>query len=115
MTPSPATTPEPPYFAVIFVSVRNGVDDEGYAAMAARMAELAALQPGYLGLDSVRGGDGLGITVSYWRTEADIARWRAHAEHREAQLQGRRDWYRQYELRVCRVERAHGMRPAPGA
>lgn len=113
MTTPPAATPEPPYYAVIFVSVRSPGDDAAYAAMAERMAQLSAAQPGYLGIDTARGADGLGITVSYWRTEADIARWRADAEHREAQRQGRAAWYEQYEVRVCRVERAHRMPPTP--
>jgi heme-degrading monooxygenase HmoA len=101
----PAHTPEPPYYAVIFVSQRNAGQETEYGSMADRMYELAADQPGFLGVDSVRGADGLGITVSYWQTEADIAHWRAHAEHRVAQQRGRADWYESYDLRVCRVER----------
>lgn len=111
----PARTPEPPYYAVVFVSVRTPGGVEEYGAMAERMAQLAAGQPGYLGMDTARGADGLGITVSYWRTEEDIANWRRHAEHREAQRRGRHEWYEQYELRVCRVERVARMQRGPGA
>ena len=57
-----ATTPEPPYYAVIFSSHRTD-GDNGYAEMAERMVELAAKQPGYLGIESAR--ENLGITVSY--------------------------------------------------
>ena len=73
-------TPEPPYYAVIFTSRRTD-GNRGYGEMAARMAELAAQQPGYLGLDSARGADGLGITVSYWRDEASILAWKRDTEH----------------------------------
>ena len=59
-----ANLPEPPYYAVIFSSRRASVD-EGYGAMADRMEELAAAQPGFLGVESTRGADGFGITVSY--------------------------------------------------
>lgn len=104
-----ATTPEPPYFAVIFASVRTAQDDEGYAAAADRMAQLASEQPGYLGVDSVRGTDGVGITVSYWSSEAAIAAWRRHAEHTIVREQGRKSWYSQYELRVARIDRAYGF------
>lgn len=103
----PARTPPPPYYAAIFTSRRTTVDD-GYEEMAGRMMELARQQPGFLGVESARGADGLGITVSYWASEADLAAWRRHAEHRIAQQQGRSRWYARYELRVARVERAHG-------
>ena len=107
--PSPARTPEPPYYAVIFTNNRTAVD-EGYGDMAERMVELAAEQPGFLGVESVRGGDGLGITVSYWESEEAIANWRAHAEHRLAQGQGFAKWYSEFVTRVARVERARAFR-----
>lgn len=99
-----AATPEPPYYAVIFTSQRTD-GDAGYSAMAERMVELARGMPGFLGIESVRGADGFGITVSYWRSEAEIGAWRDHAEHRVAQECGRSTWYRDYSVRVARVER----------
>lgn len=99
-----ASTPRPPYYAVIFTSIRNSGGPE-YEAMAARMAALAASQPGYLGLESVRQQDGLGISVSYWQSEAAIEAWRANAEHQLAQEAGKRTWYRDYVLRVAPVLR----------
>jgi heme-degrading monooxygenase HmoA len=101
-----APLPPPPYYAVIFTSQRTSVDD-GYGEMADRMVALAAEQPGYLGMESARGDDGLGITVSYWRSSDDIAAWRRHGEHQVARDTGRSDWYRHYTLRVARVERAY--------
>ena len=107
-----ATTPKPPYYAVIFTSLRTEADG-GYDQMAARMVELAAQQPGFLGVESVRDTGGLGITVSYWESEGAIRRWKAQAEHRQAQEKGRARWYADYQLRVARVERDYGKaRPA---
>lgn len=100
-----AATPEPPYTAVIFTSLRTE-RDQGYAVMSARMAELAAVQPGYLGIESAR--DGLGITVSYWRTEADAAAWKQVAEHLVAQRRGQEVWYADYRVRVATVTRDYG-------
>ena len=96
---------ETPYYAAIFTSIRTDSDDAGYAAMAERMVELASQQPGFLGVESARGNDGVGITVSYWESLEAIRLWREQAEHRLAQATGRSTWYRQYRLRVCRVER----------
>jgi len=98
--------PQPPYYAVIFTSQRTP-EDGGYGDMADRMVALAAEQPGYLGVESARGDDGLGITVSYWRSPEDIAAWRRNAEHRIARDTGRSDWYAHYTLRVAKVERAY--------
>jgi heme-degrading monooxygenase HmoA len=102
-----APRPEPPYYAVIFTSQRTE-GEQGYGEAAARMAELAALQPGYLGVESTRDETGLGITVSYWRTLDDISAWRREVEHSATRNQGRAQWYSHYELRVARVERAYG-------
>ena len=99
-----AQTPDPPYYAVIFTSLRTN-DVEGYAEMSARMVELGAEQDGFLGIESAR--DGLGITVSYWRDEESIRKWREDAEHRLAQHAGFKRWYESFATRVCRVERQH--------
>jgi len=96
----------PPYYAVIFTSLRTA-GDAGYGAMAERMTQLAAQQPGFLGIESVRGADGFGITLSYWKSPEAIRNWKSNAEHLAAQEGGRREWYQHYELRVARVERAY--------
>jgi heme-degrading monooxygenase HmoA len=102
-----AETPEPPYYAVIFTSIRNEQPDDDYEATAARMVELAERRPGFLGIDSAR--EGVGITVCYWTDEAAIAAWKADAEHVLAQRHGRDRWYRRYAVRIARVERAYAV------
>jgi heme-degrading monooxygenase HmoA len=97
---------EPHYYAVIFSALRTEGDNE-YGATAQRMEELAKTMPGYLGIESARGADGFGITVSYWRDEASIAAWRRYGEHLQAQERGKREWYRHYDLRVARVVRQY--------
>jgi heme-degrading monooxygenase HmoA len=94
--------------AVVFTSIRTAGDD-GYAQTSDEMVALASAQPGFLGVESARGADGLGITVSYWRDEESIRRWREKADHRAAQQAGRGRWYRAYRVRVCRVEREYGF------
>ena len=101
-----AKTPEPPYWAVIFSSLRTA-GDQGYGAMAEAMEALAAAQPGYLGFESAR-DSGLGLAVSYWRDLESIAAWRAHLAHAPAQAKGRARWYEAYSVRIARVERAYG-------
>jgi heme-degrading monooxygenase HmoA len=100
-----ASTPEPPYVAVIFTSVR-AADEDGYASTAAEMAALAAAQPGYLGMETARSG--VGITVSYWVSEADARAWKRVHAHLTAQRLGRERWYEAYEVRIATVTRAYG-------
>lgn len=101
-----AATPAPPYYAVIFTSLRTP-GDHGYEHTAERMVQLAAAQPGFLGVESAR--EDLGITVSYWQSLEAIAAWRAHAEHTLARGQGRQQWYSHFHVRICRVERAYSF------
>jgi heme-degrading monooxygenase HmoA len=97
-----AITPPPPYYAVIFTSVRTKIED-GYADMANKMVEMGSEMPGFLGIESAR--NEVGITVSYWESLAAIKNWKAVAEHRLAQDLGREKWYAAYKTRICLVER----------
>ena len=101
-----AATPEPPYVAVVFTSLRTE-GDNGYEVMSRRMDELVREQPGFLGVESAR--DGLGITVSYWQDEAAAAAWKQVAEHTIAQDRGRAVWYQEYRVRVATVSRDYGI------
>lgn len=102
-----ATTPKAPYYAVIFTSVRTEGDQDNYAAMADKMVQLAAEQPGFLGFESAR--EGVGITVSYWQDLASIKQWKANTEHLLAQKLGREKWYRSIKTRIAKVERDYGI------
>lgn len=102
-----ARTPEPPYVAVIFTSQRTD-GDNGYAAMSEEMERLAREQPGYLGIESAREPGGVGITVSYWKDETSARAWKQVARHLEAQRTGREKWYREYRVRIAKVEREYG-------
>ena len=104
-----AGTPNPPYYAVIFTSVRTDMEEREYGEMADRMMELAEKQPGYLGVEHARTPGSAGITVSYWQDEDSIRTWRDHAEHRVAQQHGREKWYKSFALRIAKVEDARIM------
>ncbi|WP_086481944.1 antibiotic biosynthesis monooxygenase family protein [Oceanospirillum sanctuarii] len=101
-----ANTPKPPYYAVIFTSIRTE-GDNGYGETANRMAELAEQQPGYLGAESAR--EEVGITVSYWTDLESIKNWKANTEHLEAQKTGRKLWYESFKVRISKVERDYGI------
>ncbi len=93
-----------PYYAVIFSTVLSENTD-GYIAAAKRMEVLAKLQKGFLGIESARAE--IGITISYWKTLADISAWKNNVDHTEVRKLGREKWYKKYQLRICKVERAY--------
>ncbi|MCW8330763.1 antibiotic biosynthesis monooxygenase [Photobacterium sp. SDRW27] len=102
-----ANTPQPPYYAVIFTSLRTDGDDSGYEAMAKKMVVLASQQPGFLGMESAR--EDTGITVSYWQDLEAIKAWKANSAHQVAQEKGREKWYATFKLRIAKVERDYGL------
>ncbi len=105
--------PGPACYVVVFTSRRTGQDADGYAQAAARMEQLVRQQPGFLGLQSAHGEDGVGITVSWWTDLEAIDNWRRQPEHLDVQRRGRTGWYRAYTTTVCRVERESHF-PPPG-
>ncbi|MFG3495940.1 antibiotic biosynthesis monooxygenase family protein [Streptomyces sp. NPDC047928] len=107
---------EPPYYTVVFTSVRrddgqdaDDGDGKGYADAAVRMLELVRDVPGFLGYETARTPGGIGISVGYFRDEEAIAVWRADLEHQEAMRNGRERWYERYSVHVAKVERSYGF------
>lgn len=96
-----AKTPKPPYYAVIFSSLRTESNDN-YESMATKMLELAAKQEGFLGVESVR--NELGITVSYWQDLESIKKWRDNSNHKYAKENGKTKWYKVFKTRIAKVE-----------
>jgi heme-degrading monooxygenase HmoA len=98
---------KPPYYAVIFRSIRNAEDSE-YSDMAYAMETLAKKQEGYLGIESVRdAASGVGVTVSYWKDEKSILLWKQNMDHLSAQQLGQEKWYVSYKVEICKVERSY--------
>jgi len=96
-----ASTPTPPYYAVIFSNtLRPAIS--GYAELAQAMEELARKQPGFLGFETAR--DTFGISVSYWQDKASIRAWKQNSQHLFAQDKGREEWYATFKVRICLVQ-----------
>lgn len=95
---------KPPYYAVIFTSVRTKVE-QGYAEMANLMVDMAKQQEGFLGVESAR--NEIGITVSYWKDLESIKSWKSNLDHLQAQRMGKQKWYESYKVRIALVEREY--------
>jgi heme-degrading monooxygenase HmoA len=105
-----AQTPNAPCYAVIFTSIRTD-RDRGSGKMADLILKRAFQMPEFLGVESVRGPDGVGITISYWKSEDAIAGWKAHAQHQVARAAVKSAWHAGYVVRVARVDCAYGKVP----
>jgi len=99
-----SSTPELPYYAVIFSSELNE-NSEGYDEVAKKMLEEAKKQKGFLGVESAR--DKTGITISYWKDLKSIENWRDNEQHLLAQKKGKKEWYKSYKVRITKVEREY--------
>lgn len=106
-SPAPFRPAAHAQIAVIFISQRNGADDDIYQATAEEMETLVKDQPGYAGCFSARNDDGSGITVSYWDSEASARAWRDHPRHTEVRNQGRGSWYDSYHIDVVNLGYSH--------
>ncbi len=110
-----ASTPEPPYYAVIFTSRRTAVDD-GYKKIGEKMFQLAEQQAGFIGFESfpsigegTSGEENLSCTISYWEDAEAIQNWKSNVDHMAAQETGKENWYEEYKVRVSKVERDYGF------
>ncbi|MBL4939859.1 MAG: antibiotic biosynthesis monooxygenase [Lutibacter sp.] len=97
-----AKTPKPPYYAVIFTSIRTE-GDKNYEITSNKMVELAKKQEGFLGIESAR--NEIGITISYWDSLEAIKNWKMDVDHTEVREKGRSTWYKKFKVRISKVER----------
>ena len=80
--------------------------DADYAAVAARMRELALTQFGCLEFQAVSEGADE-VALSYWPDEASVVAWKNHADHMLAQQMGRQRWYQSYVVQVAHIGREY--------
>ena len=95
-------------FLVVFRNrKRAGMDSAAYAADAARMAELARAQPGFLSFKSYAADDGEVIALSEWTSAEAAQAWGRHPDHAQVQGRGREAYYESYTLFTADNPRMH--------
>jgi heme-degrading monooxygenase HmoA len=97
--------------AVIFeVSPRPGAKD-AYLGTAASLRPLLERIDGFVSIERFESltRPGRILSLSIWRDEAAVQRWRTHEAHRAAQRAGREALFEDYRLRVAHVIRDYGM------
>src|SRR6266700_4852467 len=97
--------------AVIFEAQPQPGRKDAYLDGAASLRPLLADIDGFVSIERFESltQPGKVLSLSFWRDEAAVARWRRHEEHRAAQRAGRAGIFRTYRLRVAAVVRDYGM------
>jgi heme-degrading monooxygenase HmoA len=96
--------------AVIFEATPGVAKRDEYLAIA---AELRPLLDGIDGFISIERFESLSVpgkllSLSFWRDEEAVKRWRTMEQHRAAQAKGRTRIFDDYRLRIASVIRDYG-------
>lgn len=89
----------------VFRSRLKADAEPDYGEWAARMSQLASTMPGYVSHKGFVAPDGERVTIIEFESEEAQRAWSRHPDHLVAQKRGRNDFYAEYRLQVCRVER----------
>lgn len=89
----------------VFRSRLKPANVEEYYQWAARMSEMARTMPGYISHKVFIAEDGERVTIVEFADDSGQEGWRTRPEHVEAQKKGRKDFYTEYKLQICKVVR----------
>lgn len=97
--------------AVIFEVRPRAGHRAAYLDIAAALRPALAQMDGFISIERFESlsDPGRMLSLSFWRDEAAVRRWREHADHRAAQRAGRESIFEDYRLRIATVERDYGM------
>ena len=87
--------------------LRPDADMAALGRVGERMAELAKSVPGLISYKDYTAQDGENVTVVEFASEPELIAWREQPEHVQAQERARREFFADYRIQVCRVERSY--------
>jgi heme-degrading monooxygenase HmoA len=98
-------------YAVIFEVEPEAGREQDYLDIAARLRPELEKIDGFISIERFKSlsQEGKILSLSFWRDEDAIARWRQQEEHQAAQRTGRDRIFRDYRIRVTAVVRDYGM------
>ena len=102
-------SPSPPYICAVFTSIRTNIN-EGYEEMNNLLFNEIKNIDGYIGNEAFRDKDGFGVNISYWKDLVSLKKWKNNQLHKEAHKLGKTKWYKEYKLRICKVEREYDFK-----
>jgi len=97
--------------AVIFEVTPRADRSDAYFDLAAKLRSQLEQVDGFLSVERFESlsRPGKFLSLSFWRDEDAVTRWRSLGTHRQAQIAGRAEIFADYRLRVASVIRDYGM------
>lgn len=97
--------------AVIFEFSATDAHRQDYLDLAAGLNEVVKGFDGFVSIERFQslGDPAKFVSLSFWRDEEAVRKWRNVQKHREAQKKGRAGIFSAYRLRVAKVVRDYGM------
>jgi heme-degrading monooxygenase HmoA len=97
--------------AVIFEFVPAGGHKQDYLDLAAGLNDIVKGFDGFISIERFESisAPGRFVSLSFWRDEEAVRKWRNVQQHRAAQAKGRKGIFDSYRLRVCSVIRDYEM------
>jgi len=101
----------PIMYAVIFEVEPEPDREREYLDIATRLRSEVEKIEGFISIERFKSlsQDGKILSLSFWKDEKAIERWRQQAAHHAAQVAGRDRIFRDYRIRVAEVSRDYGM------
>jgi len=102
---------EPAMIAVIFELTPAPGRKQDYLDLAAGLADEVSKFDGFISIERFESitAPGNFVSISYWRDEEAVRRWRNVQKHREAQARGRAGIFTKYRLRVAQILRDYTL------
>ncbi len=94
-------------FAVIFEVTPKREGKEEYLKIASELRKFLENREGFISIERFKSltEEGKILSLSFWKDEATIEKWRNLLEHRAAQKQGKENLFHSYRIRVAKVVR----------
>jgi len=97
--------------AVIFEVTPYGGHRQTYLDLAAELRPLLNEIDGFISIEryaSINNPEKI-LSLSLWRDDESVLRWKQVEQHRQAQLAGRKNLFADYQIKVAQVIRAYGL------
>lgn len=98
-------------YAVIFeVEIKEG-QQEAYLSIASQLREQLVEMPGFISIERFESlvNEGKLVSLSFWENEESLIHWKKKADHLAAQTKGRASIFKDYRIRIAKVERDYTM------
>jgi heme-degrading monooxygenase HmoA len=86
-----------------------------YSQWATRIHDLAVRMPGFISIKTFTAEDGERVSIVEFESEEAMQAWREQGDHRQAQELGRKLFYSEYQIQVCRIIRDYSFPKKTGA